>query len=111
MVCIACGLWLALSPFILFSQNTLSQAEMTNETGTLLIFGLLALAVAGFSYKRHDALQAGLGVSLGTALLMSPWLFGFAENAVAAWNAGLVGLVVYVTAVYVCWHQKRRNIW
>jgi uncharacterized membrane protein len=93
------GLWLILSPFMIFSQSALSQSEVSKETGILMTFGLLALVVACFSYNRHRAFQTCSVIALGTSLLMSPWFFGFSGNALATWNAGLVGLVIIVAAL------------
>lgn len=95
----ATGLWLMLSPFLIFSQSALSHNAVSKEAVTMMAFGLLALVIACFSYKRHRVLQAGFGITLGTSLLVSPWLFVFSGNAVATWNMGLVGLVVIVTAL------------
>ena len=100
------GLWLILSPFMIFSQSALSQSVVSKETGTLVAFGLLALVIVGFSYQRHLVLQASCGITLGTALFMSPWLFGFSDNALATWNAGLVGLVVIVTALVALFRRQ-----
>lgn len=108
----ATGLWLMLSPFLLFSQAPLSQNAVALETGTLMTFGLLALVIASYSYKRQYVLQAGLGIAFGTALLLSPWYFGFFDNAVATWNTGLVGLVIIVTALAEpLRHQSGRGSW
>jgi hypothetical protein len=95
----ATGLWLMLSLFLIFSQSALSHNAVSKEAVTMMAFDLLALVIACFSYKWHRALKAGFGITLGILLLVSPWLFGFAGNAVATWNMGLVGLVVIVTAL------------
>ncbi|CUJ84802.1 hypothetical protein RUE5091_00263 [Ruegeria denitrificans] len=39
------GLWLILSPFLIFSRFALSQGVVTNEAVTLMVFGLLALVI------------------------------------------------------------------
>jgi len=66
-----------------------------------MAFGLLALVIASFSYKRHRAIQIAFGIALGVALLLSPWMFGFSENALATWHTGLIGLGVLVTTLIV----------
>jgi hypothetical protein len=37
-------------------------------------------------------------VILGTFLIASPWLFGFAPDAMAAWSAGLTGIAIMAAA-------------
>ena len=96
----ATGLWLILSPFMIFSQSDLSQNAVSKEAGTLMCFGLLALIFACLSYNRHHVLQAGTGIILGAALIVSPLELGFAGNDVAVRNMRLAGLVVIVTAVF-----------
>lgn len=95
----ATGLWLILSPFMIFNQSALSQDVVTNEAGTLMAFGLLALVIAGFCYKRRCAIQIIFGIVLGVTLILSPWMFGFSDNALATWHTGLIGLGVLVTTL------------
>ncbi len=94
------GLWLILSPFMIFNQSALSQGVVTNEAVTFMALGLLALVIAGFSYKRPRAIQVAIGSALGAGMIMSPWLFGFSDNVVATWHTGLIGLGVLVTAQF-----------
>lgn len=96
----ASGLWLILSPFMIFNQSALSQDVVTNEAVTLMAFGLLALVIAGFSYKRHRAIQVAIGSAFGAGLIMSPWLFEFSGNLVATWHTGLIGLGLLVTTLF-----------
>lgn len=108
----ATGLWLILSPFMIFSQAALSQNAVTKEAGVLMAFGLTALIISWFSYRKHRVLQAGLGVFLGMALLMSPSVFGFTDNAVAIWNVGTVGLgVLLITLIALLKPRSESRSW
>ena len=98
-LCTATGLWLMLSPFIIFSQSALSHNAVSKEAVAMMAFGLLALIIASFSYKRHRAVQIACGIALGIALFVSPWCFGFSDNALATWHTRLIGLGVLVTTL------------
>jgi uncharacterized membrane protein len=43
--------------------------------------------------------QAYLGFSFGLALVAAPWIAGFTE-IITAWNAGFVGTVLVLVALY-----------
>ena len=66
------GLWLLLSPFLLLGgQSALSNAVI-GDAGTLMILGLLALLVAGYSFNRHELVRAYLGLALGLLVFSCP---------------------------------------
>ncbi len=47
------------------------------------------------SRQWHDAVN----VLLGLWLVISPWLFGYTAESVAAWNAWIPGVIVAVAAI------------
>jgi hypothetical protein len=49
--------------------------------------------------NRFDKFAAGATLLTGIALLLAPWLFGYAQVATAAAASWLLGLVVTITAV------------
>ncbi|MDO6591741.1 MULTISPECIES: SPW repeat domain-containing protein [Rhodobacterales] len=97
---VVAGLWLIISPFLLFSQMSLSQNATASEATILMFFGLLALMMAGLNSRWPDILLTGLGILLAMTLMMAPWFFGFSIGGVAEWNAGIVGLAVLVIALF-----------
>lgn len=42
------------------------------------------------SSKTHTI----IGLIVGAALLLAPWIFGFSDNALASWTAWLVGVII-----------------
>lgn len=52
-----------------------------------------------------------INVVAGAALAVSPWLFGFADHAVAAWNAALVGVAIALVAAGAMAAKVQWNGW
>jgi hypothetical protein len=48
---------------------------------------------------RKEAVPDVVNLVLGAGLFFSPWLFGFAPEAAASWNAWLSGLVIAALAI------------
>lgn len=93
------GLWLMLSPFLLLGgQSALSNAVI-GDAGTLVIMGLLALILSGFSFSKHALARAYSGLALGLVLVAAPWVVEFTDS-IATWNAGLVGTLLALVALY-----------
>lgn len=44
--------------------------------------------------KSTDTVVHGLSAVAGLALFLSPWLFGFAAEAAAAWSAWVLGVLI-----------------
>ena len=104
----ATGLWLMLSPFMLIGgQSALSNAAI-GDAGLLIVSGLLALTLAGYSFKKHYLIQTYLAVSYGLILVAAPWVFGFTQP-VTAWNAGFVGTVLVLAAIYEVFKRMPKN--
>lgn len=49
-----------------------------------------------------------VSIVAGVALFLSPWLFGFAAEAAASWNAWIVGLL---TAIVGVWTMTNCQSW
>lgn len=95
----ASGLWLILSPFLLFGgQSALSDAAIS-DAGLLIVLGLLALTIAGYGFNKHYLVQTYLGISYGLILVAAPWMFGRTE-IITTWNAGIVGTFLVLIALY-----------
>lgn len=95
----ASGLWLILSPFLLFGgQSALSNA-VVGDAGTLMIAGLFSLVIASYSSSKHDLVRVFSGTVLGFILIAAPSAFGFSE-IIATWNAGAVGAILVLVALY-----------
>lgn len=46
-----------------------------------------------------DRFQDWINLVLGAFLILSPWLFGFADQTMAAWNSWIAGIVVAALSV------------
>jgi hypothetical protein len=83
------GIWLIISPFVL---NYSGKDATWNPIVFGAIVGVLALARAAGAF-RASALSA-LNMAIGVWLFISAWWL--ADTARAAWNVGILGVVVFV---------------
>lgn len=94
------GLWLIISPFLLFG----GQASLTNAriggTGVLMLSGLVALWVARMNHTGQDLIQAMAGLALGLSMVAAPLVLSFDESSVAVWNARVSGSVFVLSALF-----------
>ena len=95
----ASGLWLIVSPFLLLGEQSAISNAVVGDAGTLMILGLLALTLASYSFSKHNQVRVNLGLAFGLIVAAAPWLVEFTE-AVATWNAVIVGTVLVLTALY-----------
>ena len=51
------------------------------------------------SRTSQDTVLNGINAVAGLVLLFSPWMFGFADTASAAWNAWIVGAIIAIVAL------------
>jgi hypothetical protein len=91
------GLWLMLSPFLLLGGQSGFSDAAAGEAGILMILGLLALIMAGYSYSKHNLVRSNLGFALGLALVAAPWMAKFTDN-IATLNAVIVGFILTLVA-------------
>ena len=101
----ASGLWLMLSQFLLFAGQAVSSKLVIGEAGSMIIIGLLALVIAGYSYSRHNLMPPYLGLVLGLALIITPWLAEFVD-ILATWNAAVIGVILSVVAFFEFLHDQ-----
>lgn len=52
-----------------------------------------------------------LNLALGVWLFISPWFLGYSENAVAAWNAYIVGAAFAIVALIALAKPERWEQW
>ena len=104
----ASGLWLILSPFLLLGGQSAFSNAVIGDAGTLMIMGLLALIVAGYSCSKHELVRACSGLALGLILVAAPWVVEFTETT-AKLNAGIVGSVLALVALFEVYQHKPRH--
>jgi hypothetical protein len=86
-VSLVAGVVLALSP-LRVNVDTRGTWAMALIGAAIGVVALIALAAPG-AY-----LDEGIGIVLGIAAFIAPWLFTFTAVTVAAWTAWLVGIIV-----------------
>jgi hypothetical protein len=101
----ASGLWLMLSPFLLFAGEAAKSDLFVGEAGLLMISGFLALVIAGYSCSRHNLMPPYLGLVLGLGVFLAPWLAEFADRLVT-WNAAVIGVILSVVAFFEFLHDQ-----
>jgi len=104
----ASGLWLILSPFLLLGGQSAFSNAVIGDAGTLMIMGLLALIVVGYSFSKHELVRAYSGLALGLILVAAPWVVEFTETT-AKLNAGIVGSVLALVALFEVYQHKPRH--
>lgn len=101
----ASGLWLMLSPFLLFAGEAANSDLTIGESGLVILSGLLALVIAGYSFSRHNLMPPYLGLVLGIGVSIAPWLAEF-EDILATWNAAVIGVIMAVVAFFEFLHDQ-----
>ena len=101
----ASGLWLMLSPFLLFAGEAANSDLIVGEAGLLIISGFLALVIAAYSCSRHNLMPPYLGLILGLGVFLAPWLAEFADRLVT-WNAAVIGVILSVVAFFEFLHDQ-----
>ncbi len=90
----ATGIWLVLSPYVLFSQETLSRGASDHQSLTFMAVGIVALLLSGNDALHPMPARAGPVAALGGLLIAAPIYLGFAGDVVAVVNAWLAGLTM-----------------
>lgn len=96
---VSVGLWLLVSPFLLFGGHASLMNGRIGETGLLMSSGLAALCVACLARPKQDVVQAMAGYALGLSMIAAPRVLGFDEGSAVTWNATVFGSVFLITAV------------
>jgi len=90
------GAWIFVTPWIF------GFADETSAAWNAWILGIAIAAVGlwALAAPETDGIEWTQGV-LGAWTFVAPWVLGFTGIAAAAWNAWIVGGVVFVLAVWV----------
>lgn len=95
----AAGLWLLLSPFVLFSQTSLSTGVSDKAILASMSMGFLALVIAGLNTRCHRWILGALGMALGVATMGGPWMLGYVDQIVVALSTSITGVAIVSIAV------------
>ncbi len=96
----AIGIWLVLSPFVLFSKEAMSRGASDREILTFMAIGIGVLVLSGVSARNHTFVQVTCVLAIGAFLIYAPMLLGYFGNAVAVINAWLSGMAIIALAVW-----------
>jgi FtsH-binding integral membrane protein len=99
------GAWFAASPWILgFKDNNSAVAAS-------LALGLAVVALAVGSMLATKPWEYWVAGALGIGIAISPWLLDFAGHQAAVRNAGIVGLTLFVLAVWALATETDLGSW
>lgn len=88
-IALVCGLWLVVSTIFLLPL------DRGLAVGTLIVFGLLAMAFSIWAETEHShAAPEVLTVILGALVFLSPWVLGITDVVAMTWNCMTVGGVL-----------------
>ncbi|MEH6648158.1 hypothetical protein [Sulfitobacter sp.] len=93
------GLWLIVSPFLLLGGQALLMNARIDETGVLMLSGLMALWVGCLNRPSQDLIQALVGLTLGSSMIAAAQVLGLSESSMAVWNAQVIGSVFVLSAL------------
>ncbi len=86
---IALGIWLIASPWLLGYGQPFGTAA-----GSASVIGLMVLLFSLDDYFFGNEADEWIDAVLGVALMASPFMLGYSDNAGATWNALLCGFLV-----------------
>lgn len=98
---IVLGVVIGLSPWLARYEH---EAAMWNAAAV----GVLLLALAAFELVDLQRSEEVAEITLGVWLIVSPFIFGYAESALAVWHFGL-GAVVVLLAALQLWQDWKLN--
>lgn len=93
------AIWIIGSPFFLgfFSVGAAS--------ASLMLIGSLIFLISQLGLSMQEPWEEWINLALAALLLISPWLFGFAEHTIATINAVASALCVAVFALLSMLHE------
>ena len=103
----AAGLWLLMSPFVLFNQNHLSPGGSNEATLVSMAMGFMALLIAGLHERHYGWVRSVSGVALGIATVGGPWMLGYADQILALVNSSICGVLIASISVAQLWNSSR----
>jgi hypothetical protein len=92
---LALGVWTIVSPWALGFADENSEAALA-----AWIIGAAIVVCAGVAVYMPRAWEEGINIVLGLSLLASPWVLGFASQSTPTSNAGIVGALVALLALW-----------
>jgi 4-amino-4-deoxy-L-arabinose transferase-like glycosyltransferase len=87
------GLWLIVSPFLLGYRST--NGAMSNDVLIGVIVAVLALIMIVWARQTASWLP-WIAALVGIWEIAAPFLLGYADTAVAAWNGVILGIIILV---------------
>lgn len=101
-VALVLGLWLLASPWLL----GYSALQAASWNAVILGVGIAVFAAAALA--KPAAWEEWINLAMGAWLVISPWVLGFSDAAVATWNQVIVGLLVGVDAAWAMTRSQNR---
>ena len=92
------GVWLVASPWVLAEAAGGRAAAWASWSAGIAVV-VLALAAMHRPTVRRDV----MGIVIGTWLIASPWVLGFAAESAASTNSVIMGALV---TAYACWATR-----
>jgi hypothetical protein len=89
---LALGLWLCVSPWVLWRGDVPPQSLTANAVIVGVLLAMLALA----ALYRLEAPAEWAVIVAAVWIFLSPWLYGFSQSTVAAWDHWIVGVLVVI---------------
>jgi hypothetical protein len=99
------GLWLCIAPWVLGYAGPLQVAGWC-----AIIVGVGVLLFSFEDLALPSEIEEWIELGLGLALMISPWVWGYAGNVAATVNALVSGFVVTGAAVWALKHLGFREI-
>ncbi|WP_171206981.1 hypothetical protein [Ruegeria sp. HKCCA0235A] len=96
----AMGIWLVLSPFVLFREETLLQGMAELEAIAFMATGIVVLVMSGADGRSHLLARVAPVSALGFLLTAAPTSLNFTGNIVATANAWLTGSALIALVVW-----------
>ena len=87
----AMGIWLVLSPFVLFREETLLQGMAELEAIAFMATGIVVLVMSGADGRSHLLARVAPVSALGISLIAAPAALSFTGHIMATANAWLTG--------------------
>lgn len=94
------GIWLVLSPFVLFSQKTLVHGSSDRESLAFMTIGIGVLVMSGASGRGHLLARVAPVLAVGALLIAAPEVLHFTGHGVAVANAWLTGSALIALAAW-----------
>lgn len=94
------AVWLIISPFVLaFSY------DVSNATLTAVLVGTAVFAMSQYGAANQKPWAEWFNLVLAVLLAASPFVLGYAGNAIATWNAIISGALIGALAIASMSHE------